>query len=48
MLASEHPGRRAGVEGQAVLVDNVVGEGTERCSPGCDVGASRVCLWDAR
>ena len=26
MLASEHPGRRAGIGGQAILVDNVPGE----------------------
>ena len=47
MLAYEHPGRRVGLEGQAVLVDNGFGEGTERCSPGRDVGASRVRVWDA-
>lgn len=26
VLASEHPGRRVGMAGQAVLVDNVPGE----------------------
>jgi len=46
MLASEHPDRRVGMAGQAVQVDNSSGERTERCSPGRDVGASRVFVWD--